>query len=221
MHQIKDLIPGAIAKSTTTASPRPQSGWRPEFDAYEATLVEAADAAAEFVAAMERGGEPYWLTLTGVNGCGKSYLGRQIFEQAKRVNPGNPANNPIWPPAALESWGRGVNTYTASRPYALWYDEGGMASRMRAGDYELPRGLRDDFFVALDELGATRDTTNFVSEAVGTLAEARLGRWSFFATNLTLAEIADKMDARISSRLVRDANRVVVIKARDYAYAGR
>lgn len=169
---------------------------------------------------MERGDAPYWLTLTGVNGCGKTFLGRQIFDQAKRINPGNPSNSPIWPPTALESWGEGVNTYTTARPYALWFDEGGLASRMRSGDYNLPRTLRDDFFVGLDELGATRDPSNFISEAIGMLAEARLNRWTFFATNLTLAEIADRMDARISSRLIREQNRVVVIEATDYALRG-
>jgi hypothetical protein len=166
---------------------------------------------------MERGADPYWLTLQGVNGCGKTMLGRQVWAQAKRINPGNPANNPIWPPDALESWGDGANTYTGARPYALWFDEGGLISRMRAGDYTLPRSLRGDFFVALDEVGITRDPTNYVSESVATFCETRLNRWGFFATNLTLKEIAERMDARISSRLIRDRNVFISIAAGDYA----
>lgn len=215
MQQIKDLIPGVIAKSTTTQESK-LSGWIPSLDAYEPTLVEARDACAIMVADMERGAPPYWLTLAGENGCGKTYLLRQVWEQAKRINPGNPKNNPIWPPNWEDFLQAGVNIYGDSRPYALWYDEGGLASRMRAGDHDLPRNLRGDYFVALDELGATRDPTNYISEAVGTLCDNRLGRWSVFATNLQLQEIADRMDARITSRLIRDDNKVVTIKAVDY-----
>jgi hypothetical protein len=190
------------------------TGWEPSIDAYEPSLVEARDAAASFVADMERGAEPYWLVFMGVNGCGKTLLMRQVWEQAKRINPGNPKNNPIWPPNFETS---GEKTHEASRPYALWYEEGGIASRMRNGDFELPRSLRGDFFVAVDEIGISRDPTNFVSEALGTLCESRVGRWSAFASNFNLKEIGDRMDYRISSRMIRHGNRLVTIKATDYA----
>ena len=186
-------------------------------DAYEPTLKAARDACSRFVADMESGGMPYWLTLQGVNGCGKTFLMRQVFAEAKRINPGNPLNNAIWPPN-WDSFNGGVNVYTDARPYCLLYDEGGMASRMRNGDFDLPKNLRSDYFVALDEIGATRDPTNFVSGSVCELVENRIGRWSMFATNLTLAEIAERMDARISSRLIRDGNKFIAIKARDYTF---
>jgi len=202
--------PQTTAKSKIT-------GWQADFDPYEPSLAEAKAACERFVADMERGGDPYWLTLQGTFGCGKTYLLQQVFQQAKRINPGNPANNPIWPPDALQSWGEGVNTYTSSRPYALRLDEGGMVSRMRNGDHDYPRRLRDDFFVAFDELGIARDPTNYVAEAVATLAEMRLNRWTMIATNLSLEEIAERMDARISSRIVRHNHKLVSITAGDYA----
>lgn len=211
----------AIRPLTTTQGSRETlSGWEPELNAYEPTLGEAKVACARLVADMERGAIPYWLTLQGVNGCGKTMLMRQVFKEAKRINPGNPANNAIWPPD-WEGLAQGVNVYTNARPYCLIFDESGLASRMRNGDFGLPASLRSDYFVALDEIGVARDPTNFVADAVAQLCENRIGRWSMFATNLTLAEIAERMDARISSRLIREGNRFMAIKARDYAYHTR
>jgi len=166
---------------------------------------------------MERGAAPYWLTLQGRFGCGKTYLMDQVFRQAKRINPGNPANNPIWPPDWKVRRVEHTNIYDGRRPYALRYDEGGLASRMRNGDYTLPRSLGDDWFVAMDELGVTRDPTNFVADAMTTFCDIRLCRWTMIATNLTLQEIAERMDARIASRILRHENKLVSIAAGDYA----
>jgi DNA replication protein DnaC len=169
---------------------------------------------------MERGEEPYWLTLSGVNGCGKTMLMRQVFEEAKRVNPGNPANNPIWPPD-WKQFTKGTNTYTASRPYCLSLTEGDVARKMRGGQHDFIESIRGDYFIALDELGVARDPTNYVADVMAALAEARLGRWTMFATNLSLNEIGDRMDARITSRMVRDRNLLITIEARDYALRRR
>ena len=166
---------------------------------------------------MEADAAPYWLTLTGVNGTGKTMLMRQVFEQAKRINPGAHHNNPIWPPNWQE-FRKGDNVYNDKRPYCIWMDEASLARRMRAGEYNLPRDLRTDYFVAMDELGVERDPTNFVSNALSMVCENRIGRWSMFATNLKLNEISERIDARVTSRLVRDNNRVITIEARDYAF---
>jgi hypothetical protein len=193
------------------------TGWIPRLDAYEASLGEARDACAKFVADMERGAEPYSLTLLGENGCGKTMLMRQVLEQAKRINPGNPLNNPIWPPDWEQFAPGKVNVYTGTRPYCIMLEEGTLARRMREGEYDLPSSLRGDFFVALDEIGVARDPTNFVADAVSSLCEHRMHRWGMFASNLRLREIAERIDARVTSRLIRDGNKVVTIKVHDYA----
>lgn len=210
---ISDLIQGALQPGRTTRLCAP-TGWKPHLDDYDPSLKAAKAACAGFVADMEANAEPYWLTLLGVTGCGKSFLMGQVFREATRINPGNPKNNPIWPPDWDDNQ---AHVYTGRRPYALRYDEGGLASRMRNGQYDLPRELRDEFFVCLDEVGIVRDPTNFISEAVGTLCEARLGRWTMFASNFSLQEISDRMDDRIASRMLRNGNKVVVITAGDYA----
>jgi len=169
------------------------------------------------VADMEAGNEPYWLTLQGVNGCGKTYLLGQVYEQAKRINPGNPLNNPIWPPD-WETSQRKV--YEGGRPATHRMEEQVFSSYLRTGRYNFVNELRDDFFLAFDEVGATRDPTNFIAEGVGTLCDNRLGKWTMFCTNLTLGEIAERMDARISSRMLRNENKFIAITAGDYALKG-
>ena len=196
------------------------TGWAPSLDCYEPSLRLAAVSCSAFVRDMELGMPPYWITLQGVNGCGKTFLMRQVFEQAKRINPGNPANNRIWPPDWSDFPPDKVNVYSGRRPYCLRYDESSLASLMRAGDYGLPMTLRADYFVCLDEIGGTRDPTNFMSDAVTQLCEGRLNRWGMFATNLTLQEIAERMDARISSRMIRHENKFIAISAGDYALRG-
>lgn len=188
-------------------------------DAYEPSLTAAADACAKYVADMEAGAEPYWLTLTGINGCGKTLLLRQVFEQAKRINPGNPANNPIWPPDWI-AWQTG-SAFPRSRPYCLYFDERTIARRMRAGEYDLPQSLRDDYFVVLDELGVERDPTNFIANAVAAFCENRIRGWTAIGTNFTIKEIAERVDARASSRLIRDNNVLVTIRANDFALRRR
>jgi len=218
-HLIKDLIHDNLAKSTTTprseATTSPElSGWKPTFNAYEESLRDASEMARKLVEDMERGVDPYWLTLSGTAGCGKTLLARQIFEQAKRINPGNPANNPIWPP----DWQtNGEHRYAGRRPYCLYFDERDLAARMRAGEYDLVNELRDDYLVVIDELGVTRDPSNFVASCIAELGQKRLGRWTIWATNFTMSEIAQRIDERIASRLVRDGNVLVQIKAGDYA----
>lgn len=191
--------------------------WEPDIDAYEPSLVAAKAACVRFVCDMEGNADPYWLTLQGTFGCGKTMLMRQVHREAKRINPGNPANCPIWPP----DWQTNKDLeYNSRRPYAHLYDEGGLISRMRAGHYELPRELGGDWFVAVDEVGIVRDPTNFVAEAIATLCETRLRKWTMFATNLSLQEISERMDARIASRMLRDGNKFISITAGDYALRG-
>lgn len=202
--------PAASQASPTKTDP---AAWRPELDAYEPTLERAAAKAAKFIADMARGAEPYWLTFSGVHGCGKTMLARQILAQSRRFNPGD--LQAIW------QAGSGIRDEDNRRPKCVWYHTQEFADTMKDGVWNLPEYLRHDFCVAIDDLGSTRDKNDFLADAMYRLANQRLGRWTVWTTNLTLEEIAKFLDPRISSRLVRDDNAVVTIKAQDYAVTGR
>lgn len=162
---------------------------------------------------MARGAQPYWLTLSGVHGCGKTMLARQIFAQSRRHNPGDKSS--IWVS------GSGVHDEQNRRPRCVWYHAHDFGDTMKDGVWNLPEYLQADFCVVLDDLGAARDKSDFLSDALYRLADRRMHRWTVWTTNLTLDEIASKLDARISSRLVRDENAIVSITAKDYALTGR
>jgi DNA replication protein DnaC len=174
-------------------------------------LEAAQQAAIRFVADMEADAEPYWLTFAGTFGCGKTFLSRQIFGQAELINPGAYSKNPVW------YGGQGVMTEENRRPKCVWMTEKSFASIVRGGDYDYPKYLRPDFLVVLDDLGSERDSTGFLANCLFDLANSRLGRWTIFSTNYSVAEIVDRLDGRIASRLIRDENRVVKITAGDYA----
>ena len=150
----------------------------------------------------------YWLTLSGVNGCGKSMLAGQLAAQGRRLNPDAKPVLVYDLPAGQEQ---------PRRRRCVWIDERDLAKRMREGEYDLPEYLADDFFLVVDELGGSRDPSAFVADALARLFQLRRDRWTVITTNLTVQEVADRIDARVASRLIRDRNRVVKITAGDYA----
>lgn len=157
---------------------------------------------------MELGRTPYWLTFLGAPGVGKTCLARQLLEQAKLNNPGRHA---LWVS------GTGIHREENRRPNCVWFTQAAFGDRMKGGEYDLPEYLRADYFVALDDLGAARDKTDFVSDGLFRLADNRAHRWMVWTSNLSLADVSAKLDARLSSRLIRDDNRLVTISAPDYA----
>ncbi len=170
--------------------------WRPKLDAYHPSLVAAADACAQFVADYTANRAPYWLTLSGPTGCGKSMLLEQVHRRIARVHHG-------WDP-------------TCGRCDPRSFDAYGFTSRMRSGEYELPKELASASMLSFDDLGASRDTTGFVADSLCWLAEMRLGRWTMWTTNLDSAALVQRIDERFVSRLIRAGSRVVTITAGDY-----
>ncbi len=216
--------------TTQNTNARPE--FKPAFDAYEPTLCEAIEACEMFAQALSTDQPtikgrynateapigailadlvdirlaPYWLTLSGVNGCGKTFLANQLGQHAQRVSP-----------YASAPYERDKTDDNDRRPRVVWFDEVNFVKRCRDGEYDLPEYLGRDWLVIIDDLGASRDKTGFAGDMLFRLCNARIGKFTMFTTNLDLPNIANRIDARITSRLIRDGNTFIRIEAGDYA----
>ncbi len=208
MHSIKNLIPAALNKLPT--SPALQtSDWRPTLELRDESLRKAADACAKFVADVARNGTPYWLTLSGVPGNGKTMLATQTFAEARKYRDMATENHPAQ---------HGTYDERRRRPFHRWIDETTFA-RLLLDDrqYDLPEYLAHEWLVAYDDLGSKRDAKDLIGDALFRFANQRLGKWTLWTTNLTMQEVSTRIDPRMSSRLIRDDNRLVTLTAGDYA----
>ena len=156
--------------------------------------VRAAHAAvaAWLEAARTRSSRPYWLSLLGVCGCGKTHLLRLAHRTLK--NRGCQAQ--LW----------------------LWRC---VLDMLHSGASDIMRHLRDIPYLLIDDVGAEfSGTAKALDFSLGTLCElldSRIHRWTMLTSNLLMKDLAAE-DARVASRLVRHGNSLATLdQAQDYA----
>lgn len=160
--------------------------------------------------------KPYWLSFTGKTGTGKTHLAKAVFRWAQ-------AN--CRPPVA------GLDTGTctvdipgkAKYPWEKWNSAKGyidwrkLCARLREGGWDELNWLEDAWFVVLDDIGVEYDPNGLLASALDRIINGRLGKWTVITCNYSLAQIADRFDVRIASRMQRDGSKVLEIDAMDYA----
>lgn len=195
-----------ISEPSTKATPKTTIIQRfqraTKFDTFGDPELKHMFEAAQVFAASINYTEPYWLTLTGKSGIGKTHLARAVWKQWMDQNrfevKFDKARNRI---------------YGNTGSYINWRE---LCSQLRSGDYDWIETLCREDFVILDDIGSERDPTGFIASNTDILLNGRLRKWTMITTNLSLKEIADKMDTRIASRMLRDGSVVVECKALDY-----
>jgi DNA replication protein DnaC len=178
------------------------SEWDFEFQTFgEAKLSEMLGAAKDFIRDMAIGTAPRWLSFLGRSGAGKTHLARSITrffksEAAIYVEPVTGAH--LGRRGGFIGWRKVID-------------------RLRDGDYGIIDAVCNDWFVALDDIGAER-ASDFSVSKLDQVIDARLGKWTVITCNFSREEIAEHLDVRIASRLGRGNNVIVDgICVRDYS----
>lgn len=92
-----------------------------------------------------------------------------------------------------------------------------LCSTVREGEWGWVEDLCEDDFVIFDDIGSEYDKNGFISSLIDRLLNARLRKWTLITCNLPLTQIAERMDGRIASRMIRDGSIVVDCDTIDFA----
>ena len=137
---------------------------------------------------------PYWLTLYGNCGCGKTLLAsharHHLGTLGSRVE--------------LRNWPRVLDS--------IYNKDEGLLNQMMT----IPILILDDVGA---EYTASQKTSRFSASKLYLLAEARLGKWTFITSNLDYNAMKQEIGHRFASRVYRNSAAVVdMSQAADYSY---
>lgn len=165
------------------------------------SVARAHEAALAWFSAVRDKATPYWLTLFGRSGCGKSLLCKHVA--------------------------RALRDRTARR-YMLrnW---GALTGDVLGGNYALLSYAKEVPILILDDVGAdfsaTEKQRTLRAGMLYDILEARRSRWTMLTSNLSPAQLAEAYDPRCVSRLGRknakgELNVLVDLsEAEDYCWA--
>lgn len=148
---------------------------------------------------------PYWLTLIGEAGIGKTHLARAVYKSFIDITRFD-----------IKLDAQHQHIYGNRGQFCDWRK---LCAVVREGAFGWVEDLCEDDFVVLDDIGAEYDRSGFIASVLDRIMNSRRGKWTLITCNLTLQQISERMDVRIASRLMRDSNRVVESGAMDFALA--
>lgn len=154
--------------------------------------------ARRFALAMCSGSSPcYWLSLVGSSGTGKTMLARMITRVFSKFCLG----------LKDEHRGTSGDYYTRHGGFLSWTS---CMEHMLEGDFGFTRQCNDDWFLVLDDIGAENQKLRELSVSkLFTILNNRQHKFTVLTCNYGLAEIAERMDPRIASRLLRHGGTVI------------
>lgn len=134
---------------------------------------------------------PYWLTIFGKSGTGKTHLARAACE-------------------TLRAHGR----------KCWWLPADNLAARIHCREWHRLEWYKLAPILILDDLGAAYDDKGgFMSATVYSILAAREKKWTLLTTNLAPAQLAEAYDSRLASRLKRHGGQLADLSAAaDYCW---
>lgn len=159
---------------------------------------EMRKAATKFCSEMNSSNSPArWLSLIGPSGTGKTMLSRLVVKFFMR----NLSH---------------LTDENRSDATARFVRNGGLLSWPRCiewmldGDFGFHRQACDDWLLVLDDIGAENSKLADLSlSKLYTILTARQDKWTILTCNYTMDQIAERLDPRIASRLIRHGGVVV------------
>lgn len=148
---------------------------------------------------------PYWLTMAGPSGVGKSHLARKIYRQWMIEN-------------RFHTVVRDSRVLGNTGSFRDWRK---LVAQVRGGDFDLVDDLCEEWFLVLDDIGTEQDNSGFILSVLDRIINARIGKWTVITTNFNVRQVAERLDARIASRMLRGGGVVVEVPENTMDFAMR
>lgn len=168
----------------------------PKFDLsnVHSSVTKAHAETRRWVKGVLESATPYWLTLFGVPGCGKTMLAKLARH-------------------TLREKGHHVQLWNWPKVWRKCLD----------GEWGILDHLMSIPVLILDDVGAeftgTNRTAELNSARLYEVAEGRLGKWTFITSNLTLEQMDRTLGSRFVSRIFRNNSSIVdLTRAEDYSF---
>ena len=167
----------------------------------EPGLIRAHTEAVRFYTDMANLNQPRWLSLLGPCGAGKTHLAKAVWS----------------------AWKTNLRDHTrtrhgiSARLEGKWIYWPQAVDRIRGGEYSLVPALEQADMAVIDDIGGEYDVSGFAASQLNRLANQRLGKWTIWTSNLSLDQIATKLDNRIADRLIRSGSSVIEMDTTSYS----
>jgi DNA replication protein DnaC len=154
------------------------------------SVKSAHTAATAWYRAITRREQPYWLTLFGTSGCGKTFLARHIRSALRKKG----IDCQLW------NWGTSFDEIVSPD------------SHLMAHLIRLP-------VLILDDIGTGYTTSDKAADLHASklyeILESREKKFTLITSNLSPQDIKDRLDCRISSRLFRPPHKIIDLSMAD------
>ena len=166
----------------------------------ESELIKMKEESQNWLFAQWEKSEPYWCSLLGTSGTGKTYLAKQCKDKIEKLGLN-----------VFRCKFSGVNQYK-DVSFFYWPT---IARKLRGQEYDIVPYIIETDFRFIDDLGA-ENKSDYVIGALNEICNSRIGKCTFITSNLSMLDIHDNFDARIASRMKRGKNIIIQTNATDY-----
>lgn len=163
--------------------------------------------------------KPYWLSLCGGTGNGKTHLAKRAYRWIK-VNCRAPVAGLDTGSCIVDIEGKDKHPWEKWISPVTFIDWRRLCGTLRSGDFSEIEFLSDAWFVVLDDIATEHDPSGFIASTLDRIVNSRLRKWTMITCNLSLEQIAEKLDVRIASRMQRDNSKVIEVDVMDYTLRG-